>query len=319
VSTQTADTVVALRGLGHSYGSRRALNQLSIELVRGEIVGLMGPNGSGKSTAFALLTGLLPLRDGSLEYQGRQVTPRDWRFRRDIGVVFQDASLDSKLTAEENLFLTARMHGFPKSSIRGLIDLGLERAGITDRAKDLVGTLSGGLRRRLDLARAMLHRPAFLLMDEPTTGLDLESFEQTWRLLELLRDTGDTAILLTTHRPDEARRCDRLAVLREGECIRTATPTELLREAGEDVLVLETPTPDHVASRIHEALELDAMIAQSDRVSLQIPKAQEWVVPIANLFDPETIHAIHVRRPGLADAYFKVTGSRLKSTATEED
>jgi ABC-2 type transport system ATP-binding protein len=318
VSTKVADTVVALRGLGHSYGSRRALNDLSIELVKGEIVGLMGPNGSGKSTAFALLTGLLPMRDGTLEYEGRKVTPRDWMFRRDIGVVFQDASLDSKLTAEENLFLTARMHGFPKASIRELVDVGLERAGIADRAKDLVGTLSGGLRRRLDLARAMLHRPTFLLMDEPTTGLDLESFEQTWQFLEVLKAAGETAILLTTHRPDEARRCDRLVVLREGVCLRTTSPDELLMEAGEDVLVLETPRPNQVASRIQEELDLEAVVGLPDQVRLQVPKAQEWVVPIANLFDPETIHSIQVRRPGLADAYFKVTGSRLTTSGTEE-
>ena len=308
--------MIRAQGLEHFYGARQAVKELSLDVAQGEIVGLMGPNGSGKSTAFALLSGLLPMNAGSLEYREKRVTPDDWSYRRDLGVVFQDVSLDLKLTAKENLSLTARMHGLGRNSA-SRVQKALVRAGLPERENDLVGTLSGGLRRRLDIARAMIHEPKFLLMDEPTTGLDLESFEQTWRILETLRAEDKTAILLTTHRPDEALRCDKLIVMRDGECVRTATPDELLVEAGKDLLLLETPVPDVVASTLKKELDLSSSRIGQEKLSIEVASAQEWVVPIANLFEPETLRAINFRRPGLAEAYFKVTGSAL--TASQEE
>ena len=308
--------MIRAQGLEHFYGARQAVKELSLDVAQGEIVGLMGPNGSGKSTAFALLSGLLPMNTGSLEYREKRVTPDDWSYRRDLGVVFQDVSLDLKLTAKENLSLTARMHGLGHNSA-SRVQKALVRAGLPERENDLVGTLSGGLRRRLDIARAMIHEPKFLLMDEPTTGLDLESFEHTWRILETLRTEDKTAILLTTHRPDEALRCDKLIVMRDGESVRTATPDELLVEAGKDLLLLETPVPDIVASTLKKELDLSSSRIGQEKLSIEVASAQEWVVPIANLFEPETLRAINFRRPGLAEAYFKVTGSAL--TASQEE
>mgnify|MGYP001448449968 FL=1 len=235
-------------------------------------------------------------------------------------MVFQDESLDKKLTVEENLSLTTQMLGLGRGRT-ARVERALLRAGLLDRRHDAVGTLSGGLRRRLDIARAMLHEPRFLLMDEPTTGLDLESFEQTWRLLEELRSTVETAILLTTHRPDEAMRCDRLVVMREGECVRTATPEELLEEAGNDLLILETRSPDLVTNALVRELSLpEAPIRTAEgHLAIQVARAQEWVVPIAGLFDTETLQAISVRRPGLAEAYLKVTGANLSAHKEETE
>ena len=312
MNENSVDTVIKVEGMSHSYGNHQAVRDLSIDVKAGEIVGLMGPNGSGKSTAFSLLSGLLPMTTGNLHYRGSAVSPDDWNYRCDLGVVFQDVSLDHKLTVEENLRLTARMHGL-SGNVEKQVVKALDRAGFPERKGDRVGTLSGGLRRRLDIARAMIHEPRFLLMDEPTTGLDLESFEQTWRLLDKLRSLSETAILLTTHRPDEALRCDRLVVMREGACLRTATPEELLQDAGDDLLLLETSNPETVIATLKRELDLPAEPKHkgNGHLSVQLPRAQEWVVPIAGLFEPSTVRAISVRRPGLAEAYLKVTGSTL--------
>ena len=182
----------------------------------------------------------------------------------------------------------------------------------------MLWALSGGLRRRLDITRAMLHEPRFLLMDEPTTGLDLESFEQTWRLLEELRSTVQTAILLTTHRPDEARDATVWSSCGRVMCAH-ATPEQLLEEAGNDLLILETRFPDLVTNTLSEELSLPAAPIRTTEghLAIQVARAQEWVVPIAGLFDTETLQAISVRRPGLAEAYLKVTGANLSAHREE--
>ena len=308
----TREIVVRIRGLSYAYGDRQAVDSLSLDLRAGETVGLMGPNGSGKSTAFALLTGLLPMATGELEYRGRRLTPDDWQYRCELGVVFQEPSLDRKLTVRENLHLTAKMHGLGRGSSER-VERALRFAGLTERRGDIVGELSGGLRRRLDIARAMVHEPRFLLLDEPTTGLDLESFEQTWQLLDELRNSTRTAILVTTHRPDEALRCDRLILMKEGRFVRTATPEELLEGAGNDVLLLETSDPHTVAEVLQNTLNLSvAHDPTNDGIlRVEVARAQEWVVPIAGLFEAGTVHGMSVRRPGLSEAYLKVTGSPL--------
>lgn len=316
--SQAATQTLHLKGLSHTYGERFALQNLSLSVAPGEIVGLMGPNGCGKSTAFSLIAGLLPLKAGSCSLGTSPCSPDDWAFRARLGVVFQAPSLDRRLTALENLMLSARMHGFSTKKCRSVAETGLERAGLTDRAADIVDTFSGGMVRRLDLARALLHDPSFLLLDEPTTGLDLEAFEQTWRLLESLRKDRDVGVLLTTHRADEAERCDRLVVLNAGVCVLESTPAELLAQAGDETITIKTRTPADVAGGINKALNLVASVTGPDSVAIQVDCAATWVGPIAELFERDTLRGIHLTRPGLAEAYLQVTGSSLARRPAEE-
>ncbi len=311
-------TVAAARlevqGVALRRGGREVLRGVSLEVGRGEIFGLLGPNGAGKSTLFAILAGLLRPDAGRFLLDGREIAPGARALRARAGIVFQEPGLDGKLSAEENLRLAAALHRVPRATARERIARLLAGAGLAERAREPVERLSGGLRRRLELARALVHAPELLVMDEPTVGLDAAAFRTFWAGIEALRRGDGTTVVLTTHRPDEAERCDRLAVLARGTIVACASPDALRARVAGDRLVVEADEPEEVARVLSEKLGLAARV-RPDGVMVERPEGHALVPRIVELFPAGRLRAVSVRRPTLADAYLAVTGESLEVEA----
>jgi len=306
----SAPARLAADGLRFAYGDRVALDGVSFSIRPGEVFGFLGPNGAGKSTLFAVLAGLLPPASGRLFLDGAGLDPSTRALRARMGVVFQEPSLDAKLTAEENLILGAALFRVPRVEARlRAADL-LARAGLADRARDPVGKLSGGMRRRLEIARALVHRPEVLLLDEPTTGLDALSFRRTWETLLALRGEGGTTVVLTTHRPDEAAHCDRLAILSRGRILAVETPESLVSRVSGDVVEVEADDAEPLAAEIAARFSVSAR-AVGDRVSVERERGHELVPRLVEAFPAGRFRSVSVRRPGLAEAFLQVTGEDL--------
>jgi len=305
---------LAVRALAFSYGERVALDGVSFEVAPGEIFGFLGPNGAGKSTLFAILAGLLPARSGELLLDGERLDPASAALRARMGVVFQEPSLDAKLSCRENLLLGAALFRVPRREAEGRATTLLASAGLGDRARESAGRLSGGLRRRLELARALVHSPELLLLDEPTTGLDAPSFRRTWDELARLRRSEGLTVILTTHRPDEAECCDRLAVLSHGRVVAVETPESLRSRVAGDVVQVEAEEPEGLAAEIEARFGLPAHPAPGG-VAVRRERGHELVPRLVEAFPAGRFRSVSVRRPTLADAFLQITGETLAEEA----
>lgn len=225
-------SALLVRGIVKSYGRRRALDGITLAVQAGEFVALLGPNGAGKTTLFQLLSGLFTPDSGQVEVMGHDMRHDPVPALAHLGIVFQQTTLDPELSVVANLLFHAGLHGLPRSIAKARIGAELQRIGLADRATDRVHTLSGGNRRRIELARALLHAPRILLMDEPTVGLDPASRRDLIRLVRKVRDEQLIAILWATHLCEEATGADRIVVLHQGKILRDTTPPAMLAEAG---------------------------------------------------------------------------------------
>jgi ABC-2 type transport system ATP-binding protein len=307
---------LGVRELCFRYGEREVLRGVSFDVAPGEILGLLGPNGAGKSTLFAVLAGLATPSSGALFLDGAPVGFGARPLRARTGVVFQAPSLDAKLSAEENLVLGARLFGLSGAEARERARRLLAGAGLADRARDAAGKLSGGQRRRLELARALVHGPSILLMDEPTTGLDAAAFRDTWALVQRLRREEGLTVLLTTHRPDEAEGCDRLAVLAGGRVVASGAPEALRARVAGDVLTVEAEDAPALAREIAARFGVAAR-AGADGVHVERARGHELVPRLVEAFPPGRFRSIALRRPTLADAFLAITGEALEADAPE--
>ena len=236
--------------LSHAYRERQALRSVSFEIAAGEIFAFLGPNGGGKSTLFRVLSTLMPPQQGHVNILGQSVVEKQLAVRETIGVVFQAPSLDKKLTVDENLSQQAALYGLHGDQLTQRREEVLQQLGLVDRRSDLTETLSGGLRRRVDLAKGLLHRPRLLLLDEPSTGLDPGARSDLWRYLQQLRDDFGVTIVLTSHLLEEADRADRVAVLHLGQIVAQGTPAELRESVGGDSISIECERPAELAAKI---------------------------------------------------------------------
>jgi ABC-2 type transport system ATP-binding protein len=294
-----------------AYGDRQVLDGVTINVERGEVFGLLGPNGSGKSTLLGILSGMLPLSGGEVRLRGHSLSPRSRRYRREVGVVFQSAALDQKLSVAENLGLTATLYGYIGGEARRRVAEALELAQLVDRAKDIAGTLSGGMKRRLDIARALLPGPSILLMDEPTTGLDEASYRALWEHLMESNHQKGTTIIMSTHRPDEAARADRLCVLHEGVAVATETPDALRAGLSNDLVVIRVVSAADASQRLAEAGI--ASMSVDGTLEIACEDGHALVPRIFETLEPGSVTSAEVRRPGLADAFLALTGASLSS------
>ncbi len=244
----TATAVIQLQELRHNYGDRVALAGVSFDVRPAEIFGLLGPNGSGKTTTFRVLSTLMLPSGGRALIMGHDVAREPALVRRNIGVVFQAQSIDVKLSAEENLMLVGHIYGLRGARLKKRVSEMLSRVGLADRAKEKAETFSGGMQRRLELAKGLLHHPSVLLLDEPTTGLDPGARRDLWQYLQILRDEERVTVLITTHLMEEAERCDRLAFYANGSVVALGTPAELKSEIGGDVILLEAEQPQSLGA-----------------------------------------------------------------------
>ena len=303
--------VIAVRDLVHRYENRPALNGVSFDVRPAELFGLLGPNGSGKTTMFRILSTLMVPVGGRAIILGHDATKDPSQLRREIGVVFQAQSIDLKLTAAENLRHQGHLYGLRGAVLRTRIAEILERVGLSNRARDKAETFSGGMQRRLELAKGLLHGPRVLLLDEPTTGLDPGARRDLWQYLRILRDEEQVTVLVTTHLMEEAERCDRLAILHEGKLVGLGTPAELKREIGGDVIVLETRDPESLAMRIRARFEVEVRIVDH-QLRIEKENGHRFVTSIVEAF-PGVVDAVSIAKPSLEDVFIRRTGHRFWS------
>ena len=311
-SSSAPDAVISLDHVVHRYENRSALNGVSFDVRPAELFGLLGPNGSGKTTLFRILSTLMVPTAGRAVVMGCDASEDAARLRRQIGVVFQAQSVDPKLTAYENLWHQGHLYGLRGTSLNTRISEMLTRVGLADRAKERVETFSGGMQRRIELAKGLLHRPGVLLLDEPTTGLDPGARRDLWQYLQTLRDEEHVSVLVTTHLMEEAERCDRLAIMNEGNLVALGTPAELKSEIGGDVVLLEAA---HDAARLADNIRARFPVHTTvidNQVRIEREGGHRFVTDVVEAF-PGEIQAISVSKPALEDVFIRRTGHKFWS------
>jgi ABC-2 type transport system ATP-binding protein len=313
---QSSFPIIAVHDLLHRYGNRTALNKVSFDVHSSELFGLLGPNGSGKTTLFRILSTLMMPTSGTATIAGIDAVRQPGALRRKIGVVFQAQSVDPKLTARENLWHQGHLYGLRGERLKSRIEEILIRVGLLDRANDRVETFSGGMQRRIELAKGLLHHPEVLLLDEPTTGLDPGARRDLWQYLAMLRDQEHVSIIVTTHLMEEAERCDRLAILNEGNLVALGTPEALTREIGGDVILLEARDPQTLATQVRDHFHVNAAVLDN-HVRLEIENGHRFVPEVVEAF-PGEIQSLSVSKPTLEDVFIHRTGHRFWSEDVED-
>ncbi len=303
------EPAVTIEDLTHRYGEREALAGVTLRIARGEIFGLLGPNGGGKTTLFKILATLLVPTHGRVTIFGHELATEAAHIRRHLGVVFQHPSLDPKLTAAENLHHHGHLYGMRGHELRRRANTLLERLGLAERARERVETLSGGLQRRVELAKALIHRPEILLLDEPSTGLDPGARRDFIHYLGHLRSEERVSVLLTTHILDEAERCDRLGILHRGKLVALGTPAELKTQVGGDVVVIHAADAEALRARVRERFGCDPLLVDGN-LRVEMPRGQDFAREVANAFE-DAVEAVTFGKPTLEDVFIHLTGHRL--------
>ncbi len=306
-------TCLAVSSVTHKYGNLVALDEVSFDVAEGERFGLLGPNGGGKTTLFRLISTLMEPTAGSVSLLGKDVSRNPSAVRKRLGVVFQHTALDDELTVQENLKTHAALVGVNRQEARSRIRDVLDALGLADRSNDRVKKLSGGLARRTDLARGLLHRPDLLLLDEPTTGLDPVARRELWDALDRLRRENTTTQIVATHMMDEAERCDRIGILDRGSLVSIGTPDELKSKLGAETLWVESAEPELMQHHLKSQLNLTSrLVGRSVLVDVDKPAD---ALPAIYESAGELISAASVRKPTLEDVFATVTGRDFVNTS----
>jgi ABC-2 type transport system ATP-binding protein len=303
--------VIAVQNISHKYGSRVALSNVSFQVKPGEIFGLLGPNGGGKSTLFRILSTMMMPTEGAATVAGCDVVSQSADVRRKIGVVFQTQSLDKALTVGENLRSQGHLHGLSGATLRDRMESVMKRFGILDRRNEVVESLSGGLKRRVEIAKALLHKPQVLIMDEASTGLDPGARRELSQYVHELRDGEGVTIVLTTHILDEAERCDRLVLLHQGKIVAEGSPAELKsRIGGGHVVVLEAADPAELGAKIEAQFGVRPSIMDGE-VRIEIDNGHRFITEVVEAF-PGAIDSVALHKPTLEDVFVHETGASIE-------
>ena len=303
----TADCLIEVGNLSHSYQTRQALSKVSFNVSCGEIFGLLGPNGSGKTTLFRILSTLIPVTSGTVRILGYDLTTEVKTVRKLLGVVFQHPGLDVKLTVAENLRHHGHLYGLSGKTLNYRIAELLEQVNVSDRATDRVEVLSGGLQRRVELAKAMLHSPRVLLLDEPTSGLDVTARRQLNDDLRSLADTENILVLLTTHLLDDAEACNRVGILNNGSLVAIGAPDELKAQVGGDVVRIEGEVSEMLSTAIAEKFSVSPVLTDG-HLRVECERGHEFVRDVVAAF-PNEIRTVRFGKPTLEDVFIKLTGN----------
>jgi len=308
---------IEARSLGFRYGDRQALDDVTFSIACGEIFGFLGPNGGGKTTLFKLLSTLAPIQSGSAQMLGHDLAGETRAVRRRLGVVFQHPSLDGKLTVGENLAHHGHLYGITGMRLRERIAAMLELLRLSARERDRVETLSGGLQRRVELAKALLHEPELLILDEPSTGLDPAARHEFSNYLEHLREHAGVTVVLTTHYMEEAQRCDRIGMLHQGKLVAIAPPGELKSEVGGDVIVIRAQAPELLQRKILQRFKLSSQLVDG-AIRIERIRGHELLRDLIDAFGEE-IESVSLGKPTLEDVFVHLTGHQFfASTAQAE-
>jgi len=310
----TAAPPVELADLRRSYGDRVALDGVTLTVNAGELFGLLGPNGGGKTTLFRVLTTTLPPSSGTARVLGHSLPQESAAVREEIGVVFQSASLDKMLTVRENLTHQGHLYGLSGADLAARIAKNLDLVGIADRANERADSLSGGLRRRAELAKGLLHDPKVLFLDEPSTGLDPGARRDLWDHLAKLRDERGVTSLVTTHLMEEAERCDRVGILDHGKLVALGTPEELRASVGGDVVTIVPRAAAQLAelrAAIESRLHVEAK-SVGGAVRAETKDGAALVTEVMRAFGAD-VASVTVGRPTLEDVFLRKTGREFAS------
>jgi len=317
-SAGTAAPAIDVQRLGKRYGSLDAVKDVSFSVATRETFGFLGPNGAGKSTTINMLCTLARPTSGVARVSGFDVVKQQAQVRRRIGLVFQDQTLDEYLTAEENLRFHAELYGVPASQTADRVRQMLEMVELWERRDSIVRTFSGGMRRRLEIARGLLHSPRVLFLDEPTIGLDPQTRTHIWEYIRQLRQREEITIFLTTHYMDEAENCDRIAIIDFGRIVALDTPEALKAAVGTDRIELRTDDDPMAVSALRERFGIDATISEG-WLRFQVADGEEFIPRLFAALGVR-IRAVSITRPTLDDVFLSYTGRTIRDTeaSTEE-
>lgn len=303
-----------IQNLSRHFNDLVAVDNISFEIRQGEIFGLLGPNGAGKTTTLSMLATMLTPTSGSATVNGIDIEKDPDGVRKSIGIVFQDQSLDEELTAWENMDFHGRLYRIPKETRNRRITELLTLVELNDRRDDIVKTFSGGMRRRLEIARGLLHHPAVLFLDEPTLGLDPQTRNHLWNYIATLAEEKGITIILTTHYMEEADRlCNRIAIIDHGKIIATGTPKDLKDGLGGDLVTIGSPEPAAVAGALHEPWVV-RVETHNDVVVVSLKNADQYISTIVTILNTRQIPitSIAVHKPTLEDVFLSFTGKTIR-------
>jgi ABC-2 type transport system ATP-binding protein len=308
---------IEVTDLVKSYGDVEAVRGVSFTVPPGEVFGFLGPNGAGKSTTINMLCTLAKPTSGAARVNGFDVVAQRDDVRRHIGLVFQDPTLDGYLTADQNLRLHAELYGVDAAVAPARMDQMLEMVDLTDRRDQPVMTFSGGMRRRLEIARGLLHSPRVLFLDEPTIGLDPQTRSSIWRYIRALQEKEGTTVFMTTHYMDEAEFCDRIAIMDRGEIVVLDTPEALKAGVGADRVVLGTADDDAALAALKDTFGIEGAVAEG-AVTFHVESGEAFVPRLFAEWDPAHpgITSVAVSRPTLDDVFMRYTGSTIRDAET---
>ena len=306
------EAAIEVRDLVKSFGDFTAVDHLNFSVPHGEIFGFLGPNGAGKSTTIKMLCTLLRPTSGTATVNGFDVARQPNDVRASIGIIFQDFSLDERITAEENLRFHCMIYHVPRAERQQRIAQVLEMVDLSDRANDKVGTFSGGMKRRLEIARGLLHHPAVLFLDEPTVGLDPQTRERLWEQIHVLRKQQAMTVFMTTHYMDEAEHCDRIGIIDHAKMIALDTPQELKAMIGGDVVRLGVAETDVAAARdfLQQGYQLSAT-AEGNVLRFEVDHADRFVPELLQAM-PMPVSSLEIAKPTLNDVFLQLTGRAIR-------
>ncbi len=314
-NTNNHHLAIAVHGLAKSYDEVHAVRGVDFEVAAGEVFGFLGPNGAGKTTTINMLCTLVKPTAGSASVAGHDVVRERDDVRRNIGLVFQDPTLDNYLTGAQNLKLHAELYGIQSDLVYPRMRQVLEMVGLWERKDSPAGTYSGGMRRRLEIARGMMHSPRVLFLDEPTIGLDPQTRRSIWTYIRELQEREEITIFMTTHYMDEAEWCDRIAIMDNGKIVALDAPGTLKAQVGKDRVMIHTEDDEAAIEALRERFGIEARMAEG-AVTFGVPGGEEFVPRLfAELGVP--IEAVSVSRPTLDDVFMSYTGTTIRDA--EED
>ncbi len=304
--------IIKVKNLIKQFGPITAVDNVSFEVEEGTIFGFLGPNGAGKTTTINILCTLLAPTSGSATISGNDCTRESSKVRKSIGIVFQDTTLDKDLTAYENLMFHAYLYDVKKSVRKERIHDVLNFIGLYDRKDDLVKQFSGGMKRRLEVARGLLHRPGVLFLDEPTLGLDPQSRAHLWEFIVELPKKHNVTVFMTTHYMEEAEVCNKIAIIDSGKIISMGSPDELKKTMGGDVIYIKTSDNKNAKLEIEKSLNMEVS-EQDDELFLTTLKGDACIPEIIRTLG-ENVLSVRLQRPTLNDVFLKMTGRKIRDS-----
>ncbi|MEM5790600.1 MAG: ATP-binding cassette domain-containing protein [Candidatus Aenigmatarchaeota archaeon] len=313
--------IIETFNLTKKFNNLIAVNKVSLKIKEGEIFGLLGPNGAGKTTFISMLCTLLKPTSGKAKVNGFDIEKEQDKVRKSIGIVFQEPSLDNRLTGRENLEMHARLYGVQKGEGRKRIEDVLKLVELEEKANELVKNYSGGMKRRLEIARGLIHYPKVLFLDEPTLGLDPQTREHVWEYIKKLAKREGITILLTTHYMEEADvLCDRVAIMDYGKIIALGKPEKLKNKLGGDILILEVKDGENFSKKIKKIKDIKKVNLIGNKISITVKNSERFAPKVLEFARRNKIFisSISMRKPSLGDVFLYYTGREIREEMSEQ-